>query len=81
MRVFLWQRVDDMTDSYHNEAGVLVVAVDEERARALVRQAREEQQRGPGAGGDSFLDAVDASWCLAGAPEERLILFPDAGCC
>ena len=38
MKVVMWQRIRQATDSYHSEGGVVVFAETEERARALANE-------------------------------------------
>lgn len=40
MRLFIWQRVDNLTYHYHPEGGLVVVAKDLERARELIKDPR-----------------------------------------
>lgn len=68
MTIFVWKRLEGVTDSYHHEGGVLVVARDYARAKELVGTTVEP----------------DFSWPVAdydAGAEEQKIVFPDAGCC
>jgi hypothetical protein len=71
MKVFVWERVEKCTDSYHPEGGVVVFANDEERARDL---AKVEYCR---IGYNEKPDYVRTVY----GEGERVFLFPDAGCC
>lgn len=79
MKLFIWKRVDNITDNYHPEAGVACIANSEERARQLIKEYAEEaraQYEGDcGKCGDvTFM-------CEVLCDEEKLFIFPDAGCC
>ena len=74
MFVFIFESIDNLTDSYHSDGGLVVIAPDVATARALA-EAR----------GVSFTEQEIASvksYQLASREEEtRVFIFPDAGCC
>ena len=68
MKMFLWQSLDGLTDSYHDGGGLAVVAESLERAWEMVPAAK---------GHDP-----DKTYKLAGSKlQEESFIFPDAGCC
>lgn len=71
MKVFVWERVDSCSDSYHREGGVVVFARDEERARAIANAVDGCEIR-PDEQPDDIRDTVG---------EEAVYIMPDAGCC
>lgn len=84
MNVYIWHRIDKCTSEHHPEGGLVVVAKSLERAREIARNAG----RGKKSGCDTSIvehcdpsPAPDVVLPLAGGPEERVIMFPDSGCC
>ena len=73
MRVFIWTRVDKVTESHHQEGGVVVFAADLEDARTAIRE-----QLPDGCGAMSC--DPDESYDVSGA-DAHLLIFPDEGCC
>lgn len=67
MKLFIWDYLCELTDSYHNGGGLVVVAEDLDKAKAL-----------NGAIGDNPPDRV---YDLKGKNEEAVYVFPDSGCC
>lgn len=72
MKVFIWDRVNQCTDNFHSDGGVVVFADSEERARELANAIN-----GCCIKSDEFPDDVRD---VADGPE-RVFIFPDAGCC
>ena len=76
MNAYVWNRVEDVTANWHSEAGVLVVAADLVRATGLIPRmdyggkVTVEQPGQP-----------DLVLPLAGDHDERVVIFPDSGCC
>lgn len=73
MKVFVWNRIRDVSDNYHSEGGLVVFAADEERARIIANETDCVSLS------DSEIPnkVVD----VAGTTEESVHTFPDAGCC
>lgn len=69
MKVFIWTRVEEATQNYHSEGGVVVFADTEVRARALASAERACIAE------DEHPEVRDASG------PEAVYIFPDAGCC
>jgi hypothetical protein len=40
--LYIWQKIDCITDRYHDEGGVAVIAKDEDEARELVEEKRKQ---------------------------------------
>lgn len=71
--VYVWNRLDKLTDNYHCEGGLVVVAGSLDRAREIAVQRVPTCDPSPD---------PDQVWPLAaGAIEEQVFCFPDAGCC
>lgn len=74
MKVFVWEQVDTVSSYYHEGGGLLIVAKDVARAKELIADhphayvSAEEWEQA------IIIDAADGE-------QERLITFPDAGCC
>jgi hypothetical protein len=71
MKVFVWSRVRQCSDSYHSEGGVVVFAENEVRARELANcepgcEILESEQP------DDVREVVGG--------EETVYIMPDAGC-
>lgn len=80
MKVFVWRQVEDATDSFHSEGGVVVFAETEDRARELAAKPRGSErwpERGanikPGEAPDEVREVTGG--------EERVFIMPNAGCC
>jgi len=71
MTVFVWQNVT-VSDHYHSEGGLLVIADTERRARELAYKTPNV---------DVGNDQPAYAWPLAGDADELVLTFPDAGCC
>ena len=83
MNIYIWERLTNITSSYHSEAGVVVAAKSETRARKMVLEystshAREDYEDA------EILSTVpepDAVYTVLGKAEEKLFVFSDSGCC
>lgn len=73
MRVYVLHRIEKASDRYHEEGGVVVVAQDEQSARALATAAG--------------CKPTDSEWAeavvyeVAGDVAPTIYVFPDSGCC
>ncbi len=72
MKVFIWQNIEQCTDSYHPEGGVVVFAETEQRAREIANK-----KSGCNIQPEEKPDEIRE---LTGG-EEKVYIFPDAGCC
>jgi hypothetical protein len=87
LRIFIWKYVPDITAREHNGGGLLVVAKDLERANALLEtepiyefdswHADDKSNIVGYVGARSNPDFIFNT----DETEERVLLFPDAGCC
>lgn len=72
MKVFVWERIEQATHSYHSGGGVVVFADTEQRARELAN-----------AESGCLIDATeipDEVRDVEGG-KEAVYIMPDAGCC
>lgn len=76
MKLFLWEEVDHATERYHPEAGIVVIAESLERARDLLRRPDEYVPSNCGA----YTQEPDYTTEVTDT-QERVFIFPDAGCC
>lgn len=74
MKVFVFEYIDKVSEEYHEGGGLLIVAKTEERAKELINA-------------EEYVNVTAKEWTevvvIDAMPdaEERLIVFPDAGCC
>jgi hypothetical protein len=73
MKIFIFEYVKSLTDNYHSDGGLVVIAKDRDDAKALIKT-------------DPCIKIDKAEW--ASVEEYRVIgakpkiyVFPDAGCC
>lgn len=71
MKVFVWNRIEKCTDSYHSEGGVVVFAKSEVEARALAKKEGCEIAENE--------TPDDIRNVASGKP--AVYIMPDAGCC
>ena len=89
MKVWVFQRIASVSDSYHGGGGLAVVASSPTEAKKLMRRVNgtpvtEGYEWGPKVAID--VDAVDfrkatATYEAGAGAEPRVFVFPDAGCC
>ena len=77
--MFVWQFVDNITEEWHRGGGVLVIAENEGRARAMIATASEEGHAREG--GPDYMGESPKVYLLADDWGETITIFPDAGCC
>lgn len=76
MRIFIWERVEHATTSYHPEGGIAVVARSLEEARGRLREGHVPEKC------EAFSVNPDYEYRLDGEGiDPTVILFPDSGCC
>lgn len=77
MKVFIWTSIEKLTDNYHSEGGLVVVAKDLERAYELARNEGVEFTT------NEYSDELtpDVVYNTDDSAEEKVFIFPDAGCC
>lgn len=75
MKAFVFEYLDKVSDNHHEEGGLFIVARDKERAIELIDET------------NGTVRVTSDEWKkvlvyeLSGSYEEKLIAFPDAGCC
>lgn len=73
MKIFIWNKVNDMSRFYHSSGGIAVVARDLEHARKMIgSQLREDCE--------AIVKDPDASYEVV-SDKPEIFDFPDAGCC
>lgn len=79
MKMFLWGRTSPVTDSFHAEGGLCIVAKDLESARRLWVNSNAAAEL------DNAYNAVkywpDRVFELVGDQVPEIFVFPDVGCC
>lgn len=73
MRIYVWESLRVCSDRYHSEGGLVVVARSLERARELAVADY------PGT--SAVIEEPDHNWLTSPLENEKVITFPDAGCC
>ncbi len=74
MKMWVWKSVNKVSDNWHPDGGLLVVAADEYSARELIANAwgvAVSEEEWPKAQVFELLPGV----------HPQLMVFPDAGCC
>lgn len=72
--MYVWETVGDLTNSYHDGGGVVVIADNMEAARELLKT------HGARKGCEAFTASPDFSAPVE-TNEDKVFIFPDAGCC
>lgn len=75
MKCFVWERIDEITDAYHDAGGLLIIAESLDNAKDLWAAERVRV----GHAKRESLPTPDHEWPVEAAP--TVIVFPDAGCC
>lgn len=78
MKLFIWKRANETTDSYHSEAGVVVFADSLQDARDILGE--KIQSDGIKKESEVFSKAPDIEIEVSEITKSFYI-FPDAGCC
>jgi len=83
MSIYIWERVNMMSDYYHSEGGVVVVAKSLERAREIAREHfnPEEEHETLTDYDTTVFDTGPQKVFRVTSKEEYYCDFPDAGCC
>lgn len=74
MKVIIFEYVSELTNRYHDDGGLVIIAKDIESAKALISK-------------DEYIRPTEEEWekaiiyDLKDEVEERYFVFPDAGCC
>ncbi len=72
--LFVWESVSGLTEQYHDGGGVLVIAGSLELARELLAKSVPDPKAC-----DALTDPPDFTAPVVA--EDRVTIFPDAGCC
>jgi len=72
MKVFVWERIDNATNKYHPEGGLVIFAETEVRARELANM-KEGCELSPAEFPNDVREVVGG--------EEKVYIMQDAGCC
>lgn len=83
MSIYIWERVNMMSDNYHSEGGVVVVAKSLERAREIAREHfnPEEEHETLTDYDTTVFNTEPQKVFRVTSKEEYYCDFPDAGCC
>lgn len=74
MKVFIFESINQVTSSWHPEGGLVIVAQSKERAKEMISASKD-------------ISVTESEWEKVVVietkynEEERIIVFPDAGCC
>jgi len=74
MKIFIFENLNQVSERYHPEGGLAVIAKDKDQVYQLIAS-------------DKCIEVTDDEWQkvwiydLAGDVEPRIFVFPDAGCC
>ena len=76
MKVFIWKNIKKLTDNYHSDGGLVIVAETLQRAIELAEARGVEFSKGD-------YDELTPSnvYNTDDSAEEKVFIFPDAGCC
>ena len=75
MKVFIWEYLPEVTDHYHPEGGLVIVAATQPETYEIPTSQPSRLAK------TVDLPAPDAVYSLRGKPEPRVFTFPDSGCC
>jgi hypothetical protein len=94
MNIYIWYGVANLTTNYHSGGGLVIVAPTLERARELLAAPADCEYpwhdadddhtsscRPERASASAMKDDPDVTYALQGDVEEKITVFPDAGCC
>lgn len=71
VKLFVWERVDQLTTNWHPEGGLVIIAESLDAARELIK---DRVKCG------ALTKDPDYTTSVYGK-EEKVFIFPDAGCC
>jgi biotin-(acetyl-CoA carboxylase) ligase len=81
MKVFIWKRLEQVSTNWHREGGLMVCASSLERAREIVKEKVDVEDYGDPVDCDAKDLDPDITYTVTEDAEERVLVFPDAGCC
>ena len=73
MTIFIWNNVGNLTDNYHDDGGLVVIAASLDAAKVQIENACQK-------GCTALKDTPDFQASVE-ANEEKIFMFPNAGCC
>lgn len=74
MKIFIFESIGQVSDNWHKNGGLVIIAENIEAAKLLIKI-------------DSSIEPTDEEWLsvenfdLIGNPEPKYWVMPDAGCC
>lgn len=74
MQMYIWRSIRNVTENYHNSAGVCVLANSVEQAKAMIPRIDGELPMEP-------IKEPDVIYSIINQLEPIIYIFPDAGCC
>lgn len=74
MKVFVWENVEQVSNNWHSDGGVVVFANDESRAREIANST-------PGCNIKDNEVPSDIRDLRGSKNKEAVYIFPNAGCC
>lgn len=80
MNVYVWESLNKMSESYHCDGGLVVVAESVEKAYELLRAKDRDGYTVP-EDSDVFKTEPDATYPTEPIYSPRVFTFPNAGCC
>ena len=80
MKLYIWQELVPMTDSWHSEAGVVALAHNRNEAWQMVLEYARSRRPDSEAQGPEPCDPV-AIFDVPNALKPAIWVFPNAGCC
>lgn len=84
MNLYIWDRVENATNSYHSEGGIAVIAESLDRARELIAENTKQREWDEDESRPSICEALKTEPNLIRegcSGPEHISIFPDAGCC
>lgn len=72
--MFVWENVDGLTNNYHDGGGTVVIADNLEVARKLL------VENGVSEGSEVLTESPNYTTSVV-SDEDKVFIFPDAGCC
>ena len=81
MKVFVWERLSCVSENYHQEGGLLIIAKDMSRAIEIVQEKVDTTSGYYKVDCDAKTKEPTLVYDTTDDAEERAMIFPDAGCC
>lgn len=80
MKIFIWEDVDVMSERYHSDGGVIVIAKNLKRAREIAKE-HDDDYEVIDSNDTTIFNTKPNKVLKVGAKREYYCSFPDAGCC